>query len=206
MLLSFYFHNSFSQGNTNFDLTLKKESENPLINLNLKHQNEFESIIFQKLQVLNTTSSILLLAWPLNPMIVYENEKVNFGLTKEVSAVFPFIRTKNFGAIGRMGFEYSYIFRAENKNHLRGFLNIDLPIHSGDFIAFTTGIGGGYFTDTRKSGIFPQISLNMFVPFGEGLGITPYFKLRHTFMFNETKSDVTDLSLGIGLIILPFFK
>ena len=120
--------------------------------------------------------------------------------------MFPFIRTSNFGTIARLGLEYSYIFRSDRNNHLRSFFNVDIPVNAGDFVAFTTSIGGGVFTDTKKSGIFPQASFNMFVPFGEGLGINPYIKLRHTFMLDKTQSDITDFSLGIGLLILPFFK
>jgi hypothetical protein len=159
-----------------------------------------------KKEGLNTASSILLLIWPLNPMLVYENKKINFGLTKEASVVFPFLQTSKFGTIGRAGLEYSYIFRGERKSHIRSFFNIDIPVHTGDFVAFTASIGGGYFTDTKKNGIFPQASLNMLVPFGEGLGINPYIKFRHTFMLDKTQSDVTDFSLGIGLLILPFFN
>lgn len=155
---------------------------------------------------LNTTTSVMLLSWPLNPMLVYENKKIDFGLTKEVSVVFPFIRTPGFGTIARLGLEYSYVFRSDRNNHLRSFFNVDIPVDAGDFVAFTTSMGGGVFTDTKKSGIFPQASFNMFVPFGEGLGINPYIKLRHTFMLDKTQSDITDFSLGIGLLILPFFK
>jgi len=160
----------------------------------------------QKKESLNTASSVLMLAWPLNPMLVYENKKINFGITKEVSVAFPLIRTAKFGTIGRVGLEYSYIFRSERYSHVRSFFNVDIPVDAGDFVAFTTSIGGGYFTDTKKSGIFPQASFNMLVPFGEGFGINPYIKLRHTFMFDKTQSDVTDFSLGIGLLILPFFN
>lgn len=155
---------------------------------------------------MNTTTSVVLLSWPLNPMLVYENKKIDFGLTKEISAVFPFIRTPGFGTIGRLGLEYSYIFRSGGNNHIRSFFNVDIPVDAGDFVAFTTSIGGGFFTDTKKNGIFPQASFNMFVPFGEGLGINPYIKFRHTFMLDKTQSDVTDFSFGIGLLILPFFK
>lgn len=196
LLLFLIFQNTHSQDVDIMSFTLKKF-------LSQKIQSQG---IQQSKESLNTTSSVLLLVWPLNPMLVYENKKINFGLTKEVSVIFPFIRASEFGTIGRLGLEYSYIFRSERNSHIRSFFNVDIPVDAGDFVAFTTSIGCGYFTDTKKSGIFPQASFNMLVPFGEGLGINPYIKLRHTFMFDKTQSDVTDFSLGIGLIVLPYFK
>src|SRR5690349_20486213 len=47
----------------------------------------------------------------INPMLVIEDKKVFFGLTKEISfGKFPY---------GRIAFEYSYIFRSYNTSHLR---------------------------------------------------------------------------------------
>jgi hypothetical protein len=141
----------------------------------------------------------------INPELIYENEKINFGLTKEVSLGFPFLRVNNFNSIGRLGFEYSYIFKSERNHHLRSFLDMGIILESSEFIAISLNAGGGYFTDFRKNGIFPQVSLNMVIPTGENVALNPYVKLRHTFMLDKTQSDNTDISAGVGFMIFSGF-
>jgi hypothetical protein len=142
----------------------------------------------------------------INPEILYENKKVSFGLTKEVSVLLPFINTKELKALSRPGIEYTYVFRDGRNHHLRGFLNFEIPVETSGYIIVTWGIGGGYFTDFKKSGAFPQTSLDMIIPVMEGFALIPYLKLRHTIMFDRTQSDITDLSIGMGFTLMPFFK
>jgi hypothetical protein len=149
--------------------------------------------------------AIYIFIFTINPMLVYENKKVNFGLTKEFSLAFPFFRVDDFRAIFRPGVEYSYIFRDERNHHLRSFLGLDIPIQSGEFSAVTFNFGGGYFTDFKKNGIFPQASLNMLVPVTENLAVNPYIKLRHTFMLKKDQTDNTDISIGVGIIGFSIF-
>lgn len=139
----------------------------------------------------------IMYAWPLNPMLVVEGGNVYFGLTKEVSLVLAKIRVKT-------GVEYSYIFRGERNNHLRAFADYLIPLQTGDFAAVLINVGSGYFSDTKKSGIFPQVSLSILAPFGDIAGVNLYLKARETFMFQKEEANIFDLSLGIGLSLYPF--
>ncbi|MFC2092650.1 hypothetical protein ACFLSV_02005, partial [Bacteroidota bacterium] len=137
--------------------------------------------------------------WLLNPMLLYENKKIYFGLTKEISVGFLY-RFK-------LSLEYSYIFRDANNNHLRSSLNYIIPLSTSDFVVITTSIGAGYFTDTKKSGFFPQGSIEFMIAPTDNIVISLYSKLRHTITvgtFNPgtNKSNITDLSLGIATIFV----
>lgn len=140
-----------------------------------------------------------------NPDIIYENKKMNFGLTKEFSVLLPYLVNKNLKALCRPGIEYTYVFRDERNHHLRGFLNFDIPIEAADYVVLTLGVGGGYFSDFKKSGAFPQTSVNLVIPALDKIALVPYLKLRHTFMFDRTQSDITDFSIGMGITFMPFF-
>ncbi len=139
----------------------------------------------------------VMIAWPLNPMLVVEDGKAYFGLTKELNLVIGSLRVKT-------GLEYSYIFRGERNNHLRAFADYMIPIQAGDFAAVLLNIGGGYFSDTKKSGLFPQVSMSILAPFGNTAGINLYVKARETFMLKKEEANIFDLSFGIGLALYPF--
>lgn len=139
-----------------------------------------------------------LFAWPLNPMLVVENEKAYFGLTKEVSLLFVLTHLGRIGIMTRPGIEYSYIFRESRNNHLRGFLDFVYPVQTGDFAAFLLMGGPGYFTDFTKSGISAQLSFGLILPVEEHAFLHIYIKGRYTFMTKKTESDITDISLGLG--------
>ncbi|MFA5011765.1 MAG: hypothetical protein WC644_07385 [Ignavibacteria bacterium] len=139
----------------------------------------------------------IMMFWPLNPMLVVENSKVYFGLTKEVNVILP-------GAKVKMGFEYSYIFREERNNHIRAFADYIIPLLARDFAAILMNVGGGYFTDTKKAGLFPQISFGLLAGFGDFIGINVYIKARETFMLKSEESNIFDLSLGVGAAFYPF--
>ena len=128
----------------------------------------------------------------IGPMAVFEDKKVFFGLTKEVSiGKFPY---------GRASFEYSYIFRSYNTSHLRFSYNYDFILEAGDFIAFIATLGAGYFTDTKNKGWFSQVSAGVILPPGEYITFCPYFKYRHTFIKEKTKTDINDVSLGVAFV------
>ena len=128
----------------------------------------------------------------INPVLVFEDSKIFWGLTKEIS--FSSMR------YGRFTFEYSFLFRTFNKNHLRFSYNYDFLYQQGTtWLYYAISPGIGYFTDTKNKGAFAQISTGFLVP-------TPvmflhfYIKYRFTKIFNKDKSDIHDLSLGTGFI------
>jgi hypothetical protein len=133
----------------------------------------------------------------INPEIVIENKKAYFGLTKEISTgYYPY---------GRIAFEYTHIFRSYSQNHLRLSYNLDYFIPTQFFVALMFSGGVGYFTDTKHNGIFPQASFGICIPLPiAGTMITavyPYLRARHTFVKGDENSNITDISLGMGLIL-----
>ncbi len=130
------------------------------------------------------------LAAIVNPMLVIEDKKAFFGLTKEISAgVFPY---------GRLAFEYSYIFRSYNTSHFRFSYNYDVILEAGDFVGIIATPGGGYFTDTKNEGWFLHGSVGALLGPGEPLMFNPCLRYRHTFLKDPAKSNINDISLGVG--------
>jgi hypothetical protein len=128
----------------------------------------------------------------ISPMVVFEDKRVFFALTKEVSlGKFPY---------GRLSFEYSYVFRDSNTSHLRFSYNYDIILSAADFIAFIASPGAGYFTDTKNKGWFLHGSAGALFVLKENIGLNPYLRYRHTFIDNKLKSDIDDISLGAALI------
>src|SRR5438034_3452050 len=78
-----------------------------------------------------------------NPELIYENKKLYFGITREL--------TLGFGKYGafRTSFEYSYIFRNELKSQFRTSLKYDIlgEFHRSEFLSTRSffSIGAGYF-------------------------------------------------------------
>jgi len=128
-----------------------------------------------------------------NPMLVIEDKKGSFGLTKEVSfGYYPY---------GRIAMEYSYIFRDMNTSHLRASYNYDIILEAGDFAAFNLTPGAGYFTDTKNKGWFGQLSFGVIIPAFIS-AVNPYVRYRHTFIQNKAadKTDIDDISIGMGFM------
>jgi len=128
----------------------------------------------------------------INPIIVFEDKKIFWGLTKEIS--------KSFYPYGRISFEYSFLFRTFNKNHFRFSYNYDHVFQNrSDWLMFVLSPGVGFFTDTEKNGASVQCSGGLFFP-------TPifmahlYLKYRFTNVFDKNRSDIHDFSLGMGLV------
>lgn len=168
----------------------------------LNPENEKETFKINAIKRINTepvnkTKSALPLiyysALLINPMMVIEDKKVYFGLTKEVSfGYFP---------IGRIAFEYSFIVRNRNTSHLRLSYNYDIILEASDFAAFMVTPGAGYFTDTENRGWFAHASFGVLLPVGFVV-TSPYIRYRHTFLQEkpEGKTDIDDISLGMGFI------
>lgn len=140
----------------------------------------------------------------LNPILIYENKRIYAGITKEFSA--------GFGKLGqhRFAFEYSLIFTGNISHHFRLSYKYDLlfdsKIEPSNNLQGTSAlsIGGGYFTNFDKQGIFPELTLGYSLRNHKVL-IFPHIKIRHTFMFKKQDSDITDISFGIILgIANPF--
>lgn len=175
--------------------SLKSESKViSIFNLGEKEQSEASY----------TTFALGSSLWPLNPMLVIEDGKAYFGLTKEVSIISAVISSKKTGFMLRLGGEYSYIFRSERNSHIRAFLTADIPIEAGDFAAIAVSPGFGYFTDTKKSGLSPELSLGILAPFSDNFGIHLYLKGRNTFMLKSEEANIFDLSAGLGFYMLFF--
>lgn len=128
----------------------------------------------------------------INPILVFEDKKIFWGLTKEIS--------KSFYPYGRLSFEYSFLFRTFNKNHFRFSYNYDHVFENrSDFVIFTLSPGAGYFTDTENNGAFVQGSGGLFFPTPVFMGHL-YMKYRFTKIFDKNKSDIHDISLGLGFV------
>ncbi|MCI0450414.1 MAG: hypothetical protein L0Y79_11645 [Chlorobi bacterium] len=129
----------------------------------------------------------------INPMVVFEDKKVFFALTKEISfGKYPF---------GRIAFEYSYVFREYNKSHLRLSYNYDIILESGDLAAFVATPGAGFFSDTKNKGWFIHGSAGIFLAPIDYFALYPYLRYRYTYIVDKNKTDIHDVSLGMSFMI-----
>ena len=92
------------------------------------------------------------------------------------------------------------IFRQTDLNQLRFSYNFDIPLVAQDFAVVFLTLGGGYFTDFRKYGYFPQTAVNLLIPASDDIAVTAYFKVRNVFVNENSGSDVFDVSLGLGTV------
>lgn len=176
ILIIFIFSNSF----------VIAQTEN--IKLNIKSEPKYSDPFIQHTSEVGL--SVFALLFPLNPILLIENEKFYVGITKEFSVgKFPF---------GRAAVEYSLIFRETHVNQLRLSYNFDIPLVSGDFAAIMLSAGGGYFTDFDKKGYFPQISAALLLPASETFTANVYFKTRYTIMDDKSKSNIFDITFGLS--------
>jgi|WetSurMetagenome_2_1015567.scaffolds.fasta_scaffold09400_4 hypothetical protein len=141
----------------------------------------------------------------LNPIILYENDKIALGITKEISV--------GFGDFGehRFAFEYSYIFRQNFSQHFRLSYKYDFFLTSGvkpsNMLqgAGVVTLGAGYFNGITYHGYFPEITYGYSIR-NHKLLIYPHMKLRYTYILEEGKSNITDFSFGIIVgFANPFF-
>jgi hypothetical protein len=138
----------------------------------------------------------------INPIIQYDS-KLSGGLTKEFSVGFGY-----FGEY-RAGVEYSYIFRSNVRNSLKASVKYDVLLKdlepSNMFQSSSViSLGGGYFTDFEDHGIFPEVSYGYSIR-NHKLLFYPNVKLRHIWVFNKQKANITDVSFGITIgVANPF--
>ncbi len=181
----------------------------------LKLKDEFsplksQSLKYKPLNKTKSTSSVLpisigvlAIVYLLNPIGEYTDRKVYLGFTKEVSV--------GWGKLGehRTAFEYSMIFGGNIRNYIRFSYKYDIlltGIEPSHMLQGTSvlSVGAGYFTDFKGNGIFPELTYGYSIR-NHKLLFYPHVKLRHTFMLDEGKSDITDFSFGIILgIANPF--
>ncbi|MCE1166228.1 MAG: hypothetical protein LWX07_12595 [Bacteroidetes bacterium] len=139
----------------------------------------------------------------LDPIIMYENNKINLGINKEFSVGFG-----NFGE-HRISFDYAYIFRKDNSQHVRAGYKYDLllsdlkPSNSLQASsAFTFGLS--YFTDFTRSGASPEAGFGYSIRNHKFL-IYPNLKFRYTYIFEKGKTNAFDFSFGVMIgIANPF--
>jgi hypothetical protein len=186
LFLGFIF-NAASQSQTS-DFRFK-EHQFKLKESNTSNNNS----LFYKKTDLPTPLFVIGIITLISPVVVFEDKKVFFALTKEISiGKFPY---------GRLSFEYSYVFRSYNQSHFRFSYNYDIVLESSDFAAVIASPGAGYFTDTHNKGWFLQGSAGLLLPFSEFITYHPYFRYRHTFISEKTKSNIHDISLGMAFIL-----
>ena len=137
-----------------------------------------------------------------NPNVLFENDKIAFGFTKEVSLGFGY-----FGQ-NRISFEYSYIFVNSLKSRLYAAYNHDILLKKGLKPSHllqgtpTLTLGAGYFTNFENSGYSAESSYGYSIR-NDKILFYPSFKLRFTYVPNG--SDILDASLGIVIgIANPF--
>jgi len=141
----------------------------------------------------------------LNPIIQYEDKKILAGITKEFSVGFG-----NFGE-HRAAIEYTYIFKSSVRNSLKLSYKYDIllkDIEPSNMLQASTvvSIGAGYFTNFDNKGVFPEVSYGYSIRNHKFL-IYPYIKFRQIFIFDNEKSNITDLSFGIMIgIANPFIE
>jgi hypothetical protein len=180
-----------------FKIVLAQGSFNEPLQLKLKENNQGNKTQLTKPHFYSKAELPIpvLLAIPfffINPVLVFEDKKIFWGLTKEISfSTFPY---------GRFSFEYSFLFRTFNKHHFRLSYNYDFIQQPGkEWFMFAISPGAGYFTDTKNKGVFGQLAFGVFVP-APFFIIDFYLKYRYTNTLDKIKSDIHDISLGAGLI------
>jgi hypothetical protein len=155
-------------------------------------------------KVLPISIAVLSAVYLLNPIVSYQDRKIYLGITKEISV--------GWGKFGehRTAFEYSFIFGGNIRHHLRFSYKFDILQKSGiepsNMLQGTSviSIGAGYFTDFKSKGIFPELTYGYSIR-NHKLLFYPHVKLRHTFMIEKDKPDITDFSFGVILgISNPF--
>lgn len=131
----------------------------------------------------------------LNPIVLFENDKIALGITKEVSMGFGY-----FGE-NRLSFEYSFIFREDHTSHFRlGYKRdfIMANILPSNFLQ-STGVltlGASGFTDLDGYGVSPEVAYG-FSFRNDKLLIYPHVKGRYTYTFDKPRSNIIDFSFGL---------
>lgn len=130
----------------------------------------------------------------LNPIILFENDRIHLGFNKEFSV--------GFGDFGehRISADYAYIFREENTQHFRlgykyDYLLKDIEPSNTLQTSSALTFGLSYFTDFSLSGVSPEIGIGYSIR-NNKLLIYPNAKFRYTLM-QDLKGNLFDFSFGV---------
>jgi hypothetical protein len=191
--------------NSTYNLfVLLQEDKTILSRSDIMQRKVFQSQRISDNPTIPISIGVAIFLYLLNPIIMYENDKIGLGLTKELSI--------GFGDFGehRIGIEPALIFREEEKWVLRAGYKYDFLMRSflkpSNLLQATSVISPGlnYFTDFSRSGISPEIAYGYSFR-NDKINIFPYFKLRYTYVFETGKSNVFDFSTGLMIgIANPF--
>ena len=138
----------------------------------------------------------------LNPVVLFQNDKIGGGLTKEFSV--------GFGYFGehRLSGEYSYIFRQSESSMLRFGYKYDIllkdKLKPSNLLQGTSvvSLGTSYYYDFRHHGISGDVCYGYSIRNDKFL-VYPHLKLRYTEVLEG--SDIIDFSFGVMIgIANPF--
>lgn len=179
----------------------------------LRHYNNEKSLRLKNIKtetyrkgatVLPISIGVLAAVYIINPVLELSERKLYLGLTKEFSI--------GWGKLGehRTSAEYTIIFSGNVRHKLRFSYKYDFLLKPGiqpsHMFQGTSVIsaGAGYYTDFQSFGFFPELTYGYSIR-NHKLLFFPHIKIRHTFMKDKEKPDITDLSFGIILgIANPF--
>lgn len=203
-----YFPSASGNSINNKDSVYDSEYLDSLLKIDLKDTTESDSLI-QTQRTYKEGSSPLPIAigvaaflYLFNPIILFENDKIALGFTKELSLGFG-----NFGQ-HRISFEYSYIFRKDLNSIIRLGYKYDFLLVKGiepsnllqGTMALT--VGGGFFHNFSHPGFFAESSYGYSIR-NDKLLIYPSLKLRYTYV--NKGSNIFDFSFGLIIgIANPF--
>ncbi len=132
-----------------------------------------------------------------NPVMVITEEENYFSLTKEI-ALLTFRGSFRYPA-GYIAAEYSYIFKASQKNFLRLGYKHFIEVPGIEYIL--PGLNG--FTNFNGfNGISPEFSIGWFKIFNT---FTVYTRYRFNFKPGETGSNFHEISLGLYSSFFSFY-
>jgi hypothetical protein len=129
----------------------------------------------------------------LNPIAIFQNDRIGGGLTKEISLGFGYFGEHRFAA------EYSYIFREGSSSHFRLGYKYDIllkdKLRPSNLLQGTSviSLGASYFYDLEYHGVSPEISYGYSIR-NDKLLIYPNLKLRYTYI--PEGASMVDFSLG----------
>jgi hypothetical protein len=132
-----------------------------------------------------------------NPIILYQDDHVDAGWTKELSV--------GFGSFGehRLSAEYSFIFRGSRRHHLRAgykydFLLKDISPSNMLQTSSVITVGGGYFTDFTAKGAFAEVAYGYSIR-NDKLLIYPHLKLQVASAGSGSQALAFSFGLEIGI-------
>ncbi len=141
----------------------------------------------------------------LNPIVIYEDNKIGLGITKQFSLGFGY-----FGE-DRLTFEFTKIFRDDYSNIIRiGYTSDKLlrdNLYPSNMLQGTTVVSRGiaYYTDFSHNGLALEAGFGYSIRNNKML-IYPHMKVRYTHIFEVGKSNIVDFSFGVMVGLANPFK